>query len=103
MNWYFFVVYTEPVIESCTDCDRDFRTYVPDPFCCLPDGGTVTYKDPQLSCPMCDPSGYGGFMNYDLFPELIRPDLSHEDNQMSWWIVVCQEHLFNMHNWVGFL
>ena len=36
----------------------------------LPDGGSVYYREPQTKCPLCDDSGYGGFMNEDLFPEL---------------------------------
>ena len=66
----YLVVYTEPVIEICHDCGRQFRTYVPDSFCKLPNGGCVSYCTPQLQCPLCDPTGYGDFMNKDLFPEL---------------------------------
>jgi len=43
---------------------------VPDTICELPGGGSVFYRDPQLLCPMCDPEGYGAFMNTDLFPQL---------------------------------
>ena len=63
-------VYTESVIKTCAGCVREFRTYVPETVCMLPDGGSVFYQDPQLLCPICDPEGYGAFMNRDLFPEL---------------------------------
>ena len=56
---------------DCNACGRPFRTYVPDSFCVLPNGGMVTYVDPQLECPLCDSHGYGDFMNSDLFPELV--------------------------------
>ena len=62
---------TEAVVRECIDCQRKFRTYVPDTICSLPGGGSVTYPDPQLTCPLCDSKGWGAFMNYDLFPELI--------------------------------
>ena len=48
-----FLAYTEPVIQKCVECDRDFQTNV-----C----GT--------SCPSCVSKQYESFMNYDLFPEL---------------------------------
>ena len=65
-----YIVYTEPVMQQCTRCNRDYRTYIPDTICRLPDGGCTMYQDPQLTCPMCDPMGYGDFMNADIFPEL---------------------------------
>lgn len=64
------IVDTEPVISTCADCGQPYRTYVPDSICNLPNGGSVTYTEPQLLCPICDPSGFGVFMNEDLFPEL---------------------------------
>ena len=65
-----FIVCTECTIEKCIECGRDFRTYVPNSVCKLPDGNYVTYADLQLLCPLCDPNQYGSFMNADLFPEL---------------------------------
>lgn len=62
-------MHTECVIEKCITCGRDFRTYVPNTRCHLPDGAIVSYTDPQLECPSCDSSKYGWFMNQDLFPE----------------------------------
>lgn len=67
-------VHTEPVLNNCTDCGRMFRTYVANSMCHLPDGGVVSYKEPQLQCPLCDEQGYGVFMNQDLFPELKSSD-----------------------------
>ena len=32
-------VHTDPVIESCVDCGRPFRTFVPETYCDLPGGG----------------------------------------------------------------
>lgn len=58
---------TECTIEKCMECGRDFRTYVPNSVCKLPDGNYATYADPQLLCPLCDPNQYGSFMNADLF------------------------------------
>ena len=46
----------------CIDCGRDYRTYVPDTACHLPDGGIVTYSEPQLKCPACDDQCFGLFM-----------------------------------------
>ena len=43
---------------------------MPETLCKLPDGGSVFYSDPQVLCPLCDPNGFGEFMNKDLFPEL---------------------------------
>ncbi|XP_019859118.1 PREDICTED: uncharacterized protein LOC109587313 isoform X1 [Amphimedon queenslandica] len=62
---------TEPVIKCCIECGRNFRTFIPDTSCNLPDGSCVVYTEPQLTCPLCDPNGYGRFMNQDLFPELM--------------------------------
>lgn len=61
---------TETVFKECVDCGREFRTYVPETMCILPDGGSVFYNELQTKCPLCDTEGYGGFMNKDLFPEL---------------------------------
>ena len=63
------LIHTETVIQSCEDCGKPFRTYVPDTICHLPDGGQVTYREPQNKCPDCDLSGYGLFINMDLFPQ----------------------------------
>ena len=60
----------ETVLKECVDCGREFRTYVPETMCILPDGGSVFYNEPQTKCPLCDVEGYGGFMNKDLFTEL---------------------------------
>lgn len=38
----------------------------------------VTYNTPQLTCPLCDDYSFGGFMNSDLFPELINPVAEEE-------------------------
>ena len=51
--------------------NREYQTYTPDTTCVLPEGGgNFSYVDPLLLCPLCDPNGWGGFMNQDLFPEL---------------------------------
>ncbi len=63
--------YTDPVVNLCLTCHRPFRTYIPGTHCRLPDGGIVNHYDPQLDCPICDPGGFGVFMNFDLFPELL--------------------------------
>ena len=65
-----FIECTQAIIALCIECGRKYRTYVPDSICSLPNGGLVSYKEPQLKCPMCDEGGYGDFMNFDLFPEL---------------------------------
>ena len=66
------IVDTDPIVSSCVDCGRSLRTYVPDSYSNLPDGSSVTFSTPQTQCPLCDPCGYGDFMNEDLFPELAR-------------------------------
>ena len=47
-----YIVYTEPVMQQCTMCNREYRTYIPDTICRLPDGGCTMYQDPQLTCPI---------------------------------------------------
>lgn len=41
------IVDTDPIVSSCVDCGRSFRTYVPDSYCNLPDGSSVTFSTPQ--------------------------------------------------------
>ena len=67
-----FVVHTEPVVSTCVQCSRSFRTYIPDTICHLPGGRSVFYPSPQLKCPLCDVTHFGAFMNGDHFPELDR-------------------------------
>ena len=62
------------MIRTCIECGRSYRTYVADLSCSLPNGSVVTYNAPQLTCPLCDDSSFGQFMNYELFPELINPE-----------------------------
>ena len=76
--YYFSTVHTECVITPCIECNQPFRTYVPETICRLPDGGSVFYREPQDLCPVCDPSGFGEFMNHDLFPELAPDPVSAE-------------------------
>ncbi len=65
------IEYPGPEIQKCTQCDKDYRTYVPGGPCELPAGcGIVCYDEPQLLCPECDDNSYGAFMNKDLFPNL---------------------------------
>ena len=64
------IIETETVVSQCGDCGRDYRTYVPETICTLPDGGTVFYREAQTKCPLCDENSFGEFMNTDLFPEL---------------------------------
>ena len=59
-----YIVYTEPVMQQCTMCNREYRTYIPNTICRLPDGGCTMYQDPQLTCPMCDPMEYGDFIRH---------------------------------------
>ena len=76
--FYFLnTVHTECVIESCSDCGRPFRMYVPDTLCDLPascGGGAVLYREPQTTCPLCDPSSYGAFMFKLCLPVKMKPD-----------------------------
>ena len=48
---------------------------MPDTHCAVPGGGNVFYPDPQLTCPLCDPKGWGAFMNENLFPESCNTQL----------------------------
>ena len=64
------LVETEPVIQQCIECSRNYRTYIPGTICNLPDGLSVFYPTAQTKCPLCDENSYGTFMNTDLFPEL---------------------------------
>ena len=75
---FVFVEETECVIKICGVCQRPYRTYVANTECRLPDGGSVFYRDPQIMCPLCDPEGYGEFMNTDLFPELQKVDVVND-------------------------
>ena len=61
---------TDPVIKPYSECGRVYRTYIPDTTCVY-EGLSFSYVNPQLLCPLCDPKGWGSFMNEDLFPELI--------------------------------
>lgn len=70
---------TDPVIRPCGDCGREYRTYIPDTTCVLPGGINFSYVDPQVLCPLCDPQGWGAFMNEDLFPELIPMTVPNEE------------------------
>ncbi len=75
------IVYTKPVIQNCVDCSRCYRTYIPGTVCELPDGnGAFIYDEPQNTCPLCDERQYGDFMNYDLFPELTKPQAPTTDD-----------------------
>ena len=73
------VLHFSAFIMMCIECERPFRMYVPNTDCRLPDGGSVYYRDLQTMCPLCDPCGYGDFMNEDLFPEL-QADISAAAN-----------------------
>ena len=35
LHAYNIIVYTEPVMQQCTVCNRDYRTYIPDTICRL--------------------------------------------------------------------
>ena len=61
---------TQCVVTACIQCNQPYRTYVPGTICKLPDGGLVFYREPHVLCPLCDPEGYGTFMNGDLLPDL---------------------------------
>ncbi len=67
-DFFLIAKYTGPVIETCDDCSKPYRTYIPGADCILPDGGLFRHHEPQLKCPECDPNGFGQFMNEDLFP-----------------------------------
>ena len=71
------------MIKVCVACQRPYRTYVPNTICTLPDRGSVFYKDPQIECPLCDPTGYGEFMNKDLFLELQMPEMPVEGDEST--------------------
>ena len=77
----YTLLYTYHIILqlNLSECERPFRMYVPNTDCRLPDGGSVYYRDLQTMCPLCDPCGYGDFMNEDLFPEL-QADISAAAN-----------------------
>ena len=76
---FVFVEETECVINICGVYQRPYRTYnIANTECRLPDGGSVFYRDPQIMCPLCDPEGYGEFMNTDLFPELQKVDVVND-------------------------
>ena len=47
------LIETEPVIQQCDECARDFRTYIPGTICNLPDGHSVFYADPQTINVLC--------------------------------------------------
>ena len=81
-------VHTECVISSCAECNRKFRTYVPETVCVLPDGSSVFYRDAQMLCPLCDPNGFREFINQDLFPEIAGTSRSSSEAKQ-------EEDLFN--------
>ena len=44
---------TLPKLANCVDCNQQFRTYVPNTDCLLPDGNLVYYKESQTLCQEC--------------------------------------------------
>ena len=63
-----YTVHMECIITPFTGCQQPFRTYVLNTICCLPDGGSVFYREAQTQCLLCDLSGF--IVPLDLFPEL---------------------------------
>ena len=62
----FFIGHTTFVQERCEECHNEFRTYIPETLCKMPDGMDVFYADPQLLCPRCDINGFGYAWNDDM-------------------------------------
>lgn len=59
------------MIINCSECGKEFCTYIPGKDCYSPDGTLLGCRQqPQDMCPYCDPNYVGVLLNKDRFPNL---------------------------------
>ena len=66
---YLCLFHAECILQDCSGCGQQFRTYVPGKDTLMPDGSSFFYSSPQTECPVCDTANWGWQWNKDLFPE----------------------------------